>query len=74
MRSVLDEYLREALCVDITGSIGGVCRDPKDDMVLECAAKSEAALILSGDLDLLSLKHYKGILILTAREYLSRSL
>lgn len=68
--SVLQEYTLEAIQVDITGELHGVCRDPKDDMVLECAVKANADLIVTGDLDLLSLKSYRGVPILTARQYL----
>lgn len=68
--SVLQEYTLEAIRVDITGELHGVCRDPKDDMVLECAVKANADLIVTGDLDLLSLKSYRGVPILTARQYL----
>jgi putative PIN family toxin of toxin-antitoxin system len=56
----------------ITGDVKGVCRDPFDDMVLECALVACATHIVSGDKDLLSLKSYSGISILTAREFLER--
>jgi len=48
----------------------GMCRDPKDDMVIECAANGGARVIVSGDKDLLTIKRYKDIRILTARQYL----
>ncbi len=56
----------------MTGSVSGVCRDPKDDMVFECALKANATLILSGDNDLLSVKTYRDIEVMTARQYLDR--
>lgn len=68
--SVLEEYTGEAVWVEVDGSVHGVCRDPKDDMVVECAVKANAEMILSGDLDLLSLRNYNGISILTVRQYL----
>jgi putative PIN family toxin of toxin-antitoxin system len=68
--SVLNDYTIDAIHADVTGSLHGICRDPKDDMVLECAVKSGAQLILTGDLDLLSLKSYNGISILTVRQFL----
>jgi predicted nucleic acid-binding protein len=49
-----------------------VCRDPKDDMVFECAVKAEGEIILSGNNDLLSVKTFRGIEVLTARQYLDR--
>jgi len=40
-----------------------VVRDPKDNMILECAVEASAALIITFDKDLLSLKKYKDIQI-----------
>lgn len=40
-----------------------VCRDEKDNKFLECAESGKVDYIVSGDEDLLSLKEYKGILI-----------
>jgi uncharacterized protein len=54
------------------GNIGQVCRDPKDDMVFECAVKAESEIIISGDNDLISVKTFRGIQVLTARQYLDR--
>jgi len=47
-----------------------ICRDPKDDMFLECAVSSKSKCIVSGDDDLLSLKEMDGIQIITAKKYL----
>ena len=62
-------YLREALNVAITGNLHGICRDPKDDMVFECAVNASAEIIVSGDKDLLSVQIYRGTRVLTARQY-----
>jgi uncharacterized protein len=40
-----------------------VVRDPKDNMIIECAVEAEAELIITFDKDLLSLKTYKNIQI-----------
>jgi predicted nucleic acid-binding protein len=56
----------------VTGTFERVCRDPKDDMLFECAVKAESEIILSGDKDLLSVKSFCGIQVLTVREYLER--
>ena len=40
------------------------CRDEKDNIFLECAESAKVDYIISGDEDLLSLKEYKGILII----------
>jgi predicted nucleic acid-binding protein len=47
----------------------GICRDPKDEPILECAERAEAECIVSGDHDLLSLASYGGIRIMTPRDY-----
>ena len=65
--AILREYTSDGMHVEVTGIVHGVCRDPKDDMVFECAAKSQVEIILSGDNDLLSVKAYSGIQVLTAR-------
>ncbi len=64
---------RTAVWVSTTGSISGICRDPSDDAILECAVVANAVLIVSGDSDLLELKQYAGVRILTARQYLEHA-
>lgn len=46
------------------------CRDPKDDKYLEAAVASEADCIVSGDPDLLALHPFRGIPILSPRDFL----
>jgi predicted nucleic acid-binding protein len=46
------------------------CRDPTDDMFLECAALAKADLLVAGDKDLLIPGMYKGTRIITPSEYL----
>lgn len=46
------------------------CRDPKDDIYLEAAVFAQADCIVSGDPDLLALHPFRGILILTPRDFL----
>ncbi len=48
------------------------CRDPKDDKFLEVALNGEANLILTGDRDLLALHPFRGVDILSPREYIER--
>ncbi len=45
------------------------CRDPKDNMVLECASAGGADYIVTGDKDLLSMNPYRGISIVTVSEF-----
>lgn len=46
-----------------------VCRDPDDDLVLATAVAAEADCILTGDDDLLVLKSFAGIAILSPRAF-----
>ena len=45
-----------------------VCRDPDDDAVLACALAAQVDLIVSGDKDLLVLKQFRGMPIVTAAQ------
>lgn len=48
-----------------------VVRDKKDNKIIECAADANADYIITGDPDLLELNEFKGIRIVTAREFLA---
>ena len=62
--------LREAALIDPLEEIR-VCRDPKDDKLLELAIAGAASCIVSGDRDLLVLTPFRGILILAPAEFLA---
>lgn len=49
------------------------CRDPDDDKLLSLAVNGEAALIITGDHDLLALNPFMGIPIISPADYLSGS-
>jgi putative PIN family toxin of toxin-antitoxin system len=52
-----------------------VCRDPKDDMVLECCLAAGAEYLITGDRDLLSIKELPFRLrILSPRGFISHPL
>ena len=46
-----------------------ICRDPDDDKFINCAIDAKAIYIVSGDNDLLTIKNFAGIEIVTAREF-----
>ncbi|MFH0875427.1 MAG: putative toxin-antitoxin system toxin component, PIN family [archaeon] len=48
-----------------------IARDQNDNMLLEAALESNAEFIISGDNDLLSLKEFNGIKIVTVSNFLS---
>jgi putative PIN family toxin of toxin-antitoxin system len=47
-----------------------ICRDPDDEVVLATAVAAQAEVIVTGDADLLVLKEYQGIRILSPRQFL----
>ncbi|SPD75871.1 conserved hypothetical protein [uncultured Desulfobacterium sp.] len=51
-----------------------VCRDPQDNIVLECCLQAEADILITGDKDLLEIKNLPFRLnILTPRMYLKKA-
>jgi putative PIN family toxin of toxin-antitoxin system len=69
---LINSYFKRAIYVTISGSIR-ICRDPNDDMVLECAVLAGAQIIVSGDKDLLALSSYRGIRIMTPAKFLAEN-
>jgi predicted nucleic acid-binding protein len=59
--------------VEITDPVEGVCRDPHDDKYLAAAVNSGAAFLVSGDRDLLDLKRYQRVEIVTPQEFIELS-
>jgi putative PIN family toxin of toxin-antitoxin system len=54
-------------------TINAIPRCPADNRVLECAVEGKCSVIVSGDRrDLLSLKHFHHVEIVTARQFLER--
>ncbi len=47
-------------------------RDPDDDHILECALAGQADYVITGDRDLLVLGSFRGIPILTIRQFLDQ--
>jgi putative PIN family toxin of toxin-antitoxin system len=69
-RSTL-QIVSEALhsVVRSSQSVQGICRDPDDDAILACALGAGADYLVTGDVDLLELKIFKGIRIVTPRDF-----
>jgi uncharacterized protein len=66
-----DEILPYFEVIVIKEKIEGVCRDPNDDMFLAVAVNAQAPYVVTGDKDLLALRRYKSIAIVTPQEYLA---
>lgn len=46
-----------------------ICRDPKDNMFLECAIAVGATYLVSGDADLLVLENFNDVPIITVKQF-----
>ena len=60
---------REKSRITSVGHKLSICRDPKDNMFLELALSGNADLIISGDNDLLVLNPFRGIPVISPREF-----
>ncbi len=65
----LQLLIQETTLVEITEKIQE-CRDPKDNKFLELAVSGAASHLITGDPDLLVLDPFRGIRILTPRQFL----
>ncbi|MDR2693162.1 MAG: putative toxin-antitoxin system toxin component, PIN family [Chitinispirillales bacterium] len=68
MAGVLE--LGQKIAVSPHDRVIGVCRDPDDEKYIECAVTGKVDYIISGDRDLLDIKRYNDVRIISAREYL----
>ena len=68
---ILENYRKNSIIIEPKFSEKIVEKDIKDDKFVNCALSAKADII-SGDRHLLELKSYKGIKILTAREFVER--
>lgn len=66
---VLSEIIEFAAIIEPVESIS-ICRDPKDDMLLELAVGAMADYLVTGDNDLLVLDPFRGTRIVTPRQFL----
>lgn len=63
--------LREQAAIVVPARLGErVCRDKADDVVLATAVAGKADIIVTGDDDLLALRKFRGIRILSPRKFL----
>lgn len=53
-------------------SVDAICRDPKDDFILALSKVSRANYLVTGDKDLLDIKHYGRTEILTVSKFKER--
>ena len=67
----VDEYTQLAKIILTKPLKTPTSRDPDDDEVLACAIAGDCEIIVTGDSDLLDLKHYRHIRILRTTELLA---
>ncbi len=60
---------RQTHAVKVVSAIR-VCRDPDDDRILAAALDGECSHLITGDADLLVLKRFEGISIVTPRGFM----
>ena len=72
VESVVKQILSISELVMTTSKVDGVKNDPPDNRILEAAIDGKASYIVSGDKDLLRLKKFKGVKILTASKFLEK--
>lgn len=65
----LECLTRESELVEITDTVR-VCRDAKDNQILELAVSGDAMFVVTGDNDLLALNPFRGIQIVTPSQLL----
>ena len=64
--------LAELTTIVTPADIASTSHDPDDDHVLACALAAQADLIVSGDPDLLNLKQFLGMPVVSPREAMGR--
>ncbi len=69
VQNAVHELSEMAECTVVTRAINVIKRDPDDNRILECAVSAKAQYIVSGDADLLSLKRYKRIKIVSPKDF-----
>lgn len=69
LQNLLLSMSRRAIFIEVSSSVG-ICRDPKDNFLLNLSTDGKASHLITGDNDLLELKKFGKTRILTIIEYL----
>ena len=65
-------FLKVAEMIEVSETFT-VCRDPKDDKLLELAVSGKADFLVTGDKDLLVLNPFRKVEIITPRAFLDKA-
>jgi uncharacterized protein len=68
----LQYFFKQSTKIEINQTVEA-CRDSKDDMILELAVCGDADMIITGDRDLLDMKTFEGIPIVSPKDFLELS-
>ncbi|BAU23546.1 hypothetical protein THC_1175 [Caldimicrobium thiodismutans] len=69
IREAVDLILEVSKIINSVEVVRGICVDGDDDRILSCALSAKADYLVSGDRELLKMKRYKDIKIVSPREF-----
>ncbi len=70
----IDLLMVKASMVESTSLPEQVCTDTADEMFLSCALASRTRIVVSGDKALLKTSGYRGIIVISPRDFVNRYL
>ena len=71
---IANDFVATAQLIYVISDINVVAQDPTDNIFLECAVDSNADYIISGDHHLLNIKKYRGIHIVSPKDFYTKKL
>jgi len=72
--SILEMLTIEAELTTVPSLDENICTDPEDDKFIACALASKTKIIISGDKHLLQVNGYRGLKIISPRQFLNHYL
>ncbi len=72
MKMALQKIVTIATIVEPNEKIHAISRDPDDNMILECAIEGNVDFIITNDKDILDLKEFRKIKVMTPEEFLKQ--
>ncbi len=70
--TILELISLRSVMVDISKPYPKITADPDDDKFMVCAEASNTEIVISGDSHLLDVNGYKGIKVLTPRQFIKQ--
>lgn len=70
MKRTIEKIISLSTLVEPTSKFNVIKDDPSDNIILECAVEGKVDFMVTQDKDLLRLKEFKGIRIITPEEFL----